>query len=184
MKWFVEGVLSEEPCETCAGAKSHRGDCQIDGRENAMMRVQWLVAGVTNKSARECGEVDVAVLRQHELWNEQMRQDGLVEIVAKLEPGVGLSAHQPFDLERYVAETSREERILRRVLNRETGQRTPLRSQEVRLGVGSNRQLVEARQQKRSARSLCQPPHISARELNRATRAGESGLAGCDLIVA
>src|SRR5580693_2848584 len=103
-----------------------------------------------------------------------MRQDGLVEIVAKLEPGVGLSAHQPFDLERYIAEASREERILRRVLNRETGQRTPLRSQEVRLCVGSNRQLVEARQQKRGTRGFCQPPHIATGELNRAARAGES----------
>jgi hypothetical protein len=34
------------------------------------------------------------------------------------------------------------------VLHRETGQRTPLRSQEVRLCVGSDRQLVEAREQK------------------------------------
>src|SRR5580704_8464134 len=109
MKWFVEGVLSEEPGETCAGAKSHRGNCQIDGRVNAMVRVQWLVAGVTNKSGRECGEVYVAVLRWHELRDQQMRQDGFVEIVAKLEPGVGLSAHEPFDLERYIAEASREE---------------------------------------------------------------------------
>src|SRR5579863_4824585 len=146
MKWFVEGVLSEEPGETCAGAKSHGGDSQIDGRENTMVRVEWLIAGVANKRARECGKVYVAVLRWHELGNQQMRKDGLIEIVAKLEPGVGLFAYEPLDLERYIAEASGEEWILRCVLNRETGQRTPLRSKEVRLGIGSNCSLVEARE--------------------------------------
>src|SRR5258708_40189911 len=128
--------------------------------------------------------VTVAVVRRKKIGDKGVRLCVVVEIVRKLEAGVGVSAYEFFYREWGISGDRREERVLGCAFDGETGQRTPLRVQKVRLSISANFALIEPREQKRSACGLSQTAHISPRERNRATRAGVCGLAGCELITA
>ena len=89
------------------------------------MGVERLVTRIADHGAGESGEMNVLVLREYEFRNQQVRQNRFVEIVAKLQTGVGPSADQFLHLERHVAQARCVKWIFRCTLQREAAQRTP-----------------------------------------------------------
>ena len=85
------------------------------------MSVERFVPSIADQGTRQSREVNILVLRQYELGNQQVRQNSFVEIVAKLEPRVRLSADKFFHLERDVAKAGCEKRIFGCALEGETG---------------------------------------------------------------
>jgi hypothetical protein len=122
------------------------------------------------------------VLIQHKVRDKKMGQVGLIEVVADLQPGIAFAAYQPLHLKRQIAEASCKKGILAIALYRGTGQRLPLRTDEMRLSVGRQNPLIEAREKNGRACSLSQTAHVAPVEFNQAPWTGESRLTRRDLI--
>src|SRR6202051_2294899 len=141
------------------------------------MRVQRLVASITDKRAGNSREMDAAVARKNQFGHKEVRQNRLVEIVANLQPRVVLTADQAFNLKRKIAEPRSEKRILTGALDGKTTERTPLRVKKVGLAVSCQGTLIQTCKQDRAARSFAQPAKVATSELNRPQRTGERRLA-------
>src|SRR6266851_4941855 len=183
MDRLVVGVLSEEFGEIRAGAASDWRYSQIEGSENSSVSIQRFVARVADEAAGECRQVNIPVVLQHEFRNQQLRQGSLIEVVANLQARVVFPANQPLDLEREISKAGGEERIFGGAFHRETGERTPVRTEEVRLRVRGEGALIKPREEHGRTGGLPQSSHVSAVKLHRAARAGECGLAGSNPIV-
>src|ERR1700722_9365092 len=107
------------------------------------------------------------VLREHQLRHKDMGQVGLVEIITELQAGVGFSAQQSFHLKREIAQRSSEQRVFTGTLHRETGERLPLRTEEVRLAVGAEKSLIQARHKNRGAGGFSQSAQVAAIEFDQ-----------------
>ena len=64
------------------------------------MRIQRLVAGVAQQRAAESRKAHVAILRKHQLIDQQMREDRFIEIVAQLQARICFAVQQAFQLKR------------------------------------------------------------------------------------
>src|SRR6266853_365939 len=81
MHRLVVSVLSEKFGEICARADDDWRYPEIEGSEDAAVRIQRFVACVADEAAGECRQVNVPVVLQHKFWNQQVREGSLVEVV-------------------------------------------------------------------------------------------------------
>ena len=98
MKCFIKRMLPEEFGEVSARSKSRRSDPQIDRRITTAMRIQRLVASVTQKCAAESREAHVAILRKHKFIDQQMRKNGFIEVVTQLQTRICFAVQQTLKL--------------------------------------------------------------------------------------
>lgn len=126
----------------------------------------------------------MAILIEHQFRNKQMRQAGLIKVVAKLQASITFPADLPLNLKRQVSEASGEQWILASSLYRKAAQGLPVGTDEVGLCVSSQKFLVKSRREDRCAAGFPQASNIAAIEFDQSARAGESRLAGGDLILA
>src|SRR5216684_1580785 len=183
MHRLVVSVLSEKFGEICARADDDWRYPEIEGSEDAAVRIQRFVACVPDEAAGECRQVNVPVVPQHKFWNQQVREGSLVEVITNLQTRVVLPADQPLDLERHISKAGGEQRIFGGAFHRETAQRTPVGTDEMWLQVGSEGALIKTREEQRGTRGLPESSYISAVKLYGAARAGECRLAGSNLIL-
>src|ERR1700683_3675320 len=113
-----------------------------------------------------------------------MRQDGFIEVIAELQPGVRFTAYQPLQWKGEIAQAGGEKWILTVALHRKAGQGMPLGANKVRLRIRGQSSLIQPRQENGRARGLCQASHVAAVEFDQTAWTGEGRLTRRNLIAA
>ena len=136
MERFIERILAGELAEVGARPEGRGRDAQSQRAEDSAMSIKRLIARVIDESARDRGEMDVAIAWQDKFGHQQMRQICLIEVVANLQTRVVPSTDETFDLKRSIAKSGGKQRIFGCAFYGKAGEGTPLRPDKVRLSIG------------------------------------------------